>query len=304
MSEDEDFQRRATEEGRVAQGIAEKVIRAAGFRDVERNKKLRHLGVTMNFVATDGQGDEWLFDVSGSFTSDRAGLIRTDTMWKTLGRANVLSGSGCRRLLLLTTNLPKQGSAGDQAMRAAAKTFFDAVEMLTTEGKERLRRYAGGGPASLAPLPGYRTAKEVYGVAVRRETGPGTLSLSLERAGDAIPVKVGYSVTELPNRFKVYLPSTTSSGESVGAERRKEVGTRILEILSEEAGGCTSSEGQGIWVDPVLGVVHENVTAIEAYSINPLPYDAIWEVLRLVVDDLDQSAAALVVGDRMYHFAP
>lgn len=115
MPDDEDFQRRSSEEGRVAQDIAQRVIKAAGFEVTGRNEVQREVGVTVNFKAIDQGGSEWFFDVSGSFTSDRAGLIRTDTMWKTLGRANVLSGMGVNRLLLLTTNLPKDGSVGDRA---------------------------------------------------------------------------------------------------------------------------------------------------------------------------------------------
>ena len=92
----------------------------------------------VNFIAVDDAGKEWYFDVSGAFTSKRAGLIRTDTMWKTLGRANVLHQAGIERLVLLTTNLPKADSSGHCALTAASQTFFDAIEMLTSEGKARL----------------------------------------------------------------------------------------------------------------------------------------------------------------------
>lgn len=48
--------------------------------------------------------------------------MRTDPMWKTLGRANVLHQIGIERVVLLTTNLPKVDSAGHCAMVAAAPT--------------------------------------------------------------------------------------------------------------------------------------------------------------------------------------
>lgn len=89
-----DFQKRATEEGRFAQQMAERVLSGAGFEILDRNRRLKDLGVTVNFICRNGSGGESHFDVSGALTSDRAGLIRTDTMWKTLGRANVLSGAG------------------------------------------------------------------------------------------------------------------------------------------------------------------------------------------------------------------
>jgi hypothetical protein len=49
------------------------------------------------------------------------------------------------RLVLLTTDLPPRNSAGGQALIAAhGVTFHDAIEMLGSDGKERLRRYAEG----------------------------------------------------------------------------------------------------------------------------------------------------------------
>lgn len=305
MPDDEDFQRRSSEEGRVAQDIAQRVIKAAGFEVTGRNEVEREVGVTVNFKAIDQGGSEWFFDVSGSFTSDRAGLIRTDTMWKTLGRANVLSGMGVNRLLLLTTNLPKDGSVGDRAMRAATTTFFDAVEMTTTEGKLRLRRYAEGGSAALAPLPGYRTVAQVYKRQARREpAAPGTISVPVALTGDALPTKARFDVVAMPHRFKVFLPSVTRDGEAIAPRRRKAAGEAIIRMLSDAAGGCTSSEATGSWVDPISGVVHEKVTAIESYSSQPLPPEVIWSTLQFVVHDLEQAAAAVIMDDRMYHFNP
>jgi len=122
------FQKRAGEEGRFAQEMAERVLIDAGFVVTGRNKRLSDLGVTVNFICLDGTGKECHFDVSGALSSDRAGLIRTDTMWKTLGRANVLSGAGIKRLVLLTTNLPKPGSVGDTALRK--HPLFERTPML------------------------------------------------------------------------------------------------------------------------------------------------------------------------------
>ena len=53
IDEDDDFQRRATQEGRQVQEIARKVLRAAGFSDLLANEPLDDLGVTVNFIAQD-----------------------------------------------------------------------------------------------------------------------------------------------------------------------------------------------------------------------------------------------------------
>jgi site-specific DNA-methyltransferase (adenine-specific) len=162
-NDEEDFQSRATREGKAAQRLAEDVLVEAGFRIEERNHRLRKTGVTVNFVATDGDNETWFFDVSGAFTSHRGGLLRTDTVWKSLGRANAIRGRVSREIpiVFLTTHLPRRPSEGDTALRAAGPdAFFDAIEMLSDEGRERLERYAEGGQAS-EPLLGFWTAVDL-----------------------------------------------------------------------------------------------------------------------------------------------
>ena len=159
----EDFPSRATKEGKAAQKLAEEVLTAANFTIVERNKRIRKTGVTVNFVAKDATADEnhWFFDVSGAFTSHRGGLLRTETVWKSLGRASALRGArGEIPLVLLTSHLPRRPSEGDTALRAAGPdAFFDAIEMLSEDGLERLARYAREGPGEA--LLGFWTAQDL-----------------------------------------------------------------------------------------------------------------------------------------------
>jgi site-specific DNA-methyltransferase (adenine-specific) len=151
-AEDQSFQGRAVREGRKAREIARAVLEDCGFSEIAADRRMA-TGVEVNFVARDRDGEVWSFDVSGAFTTTRAGLRRTDTLWKALGKAAVLaSGDFAPRLVLLSTDLPPRGSAGDAALRAArGKVYFDAVEMLSPEGQERLRQYAAGG-AHLRPI--------------------------------------------------------------------------------------------------------------------------------------------------------
>lgn len=154
--ENEPYQRRAVREGQRAKEIAHAVLRDCGFLDINEDRRLRG-GVEINFMAKDQVGRTWYFDVSGAFTSTRAGLRRTDTLWKALGKASVLkaSGVGAYRLVFLTTDLPAYSSAGGQALRTAhGSTFHDAIEMLSATGQDRLRSYASGGePVESLPLP-------------------------------------------------------------------------------------------------------------------------------------------------------
>lgn len=165
---EEDFQSRASREGKAAQKLAEEVLVGAGFRILERNHRVARTGVTVNFQATDCSGDTWFFDVSGAFTTHRGGLLRTDTVWKSLGRASALKGrlAPSVPIVFLTTHLPRRPSEGDTALRAAGPdAFFDAIEMLSDEGRERLERYAKGGYTD-DPQVGFWTVADL----ARRQT--------------------------------------------------------------------------------------------------------------------------------------
>ena len=160
----DDFQARATQEGKAAQQLAAEVLEEAGFELVARNTRLRGLGVVVNVVARDAAGSIWHFDVSGAFTTTRGGLLRTDTVWKALGRAHVLSTnrSAHKGLLgvpyvLISSHLPRPGSEGDVALRAAGSTaIFDVVDMTSHDDFLRLQTYAAGGFTSEStPMAGF-----------------------------------------------------------------------------------------------------------------------------------------------------
>lgn len=160
VEDDGDVRGPAGREGKAAQKLALEVLEEAGFRIVETDKRIRSTGVTVDFVAEDQGGGTWLFDVPGAFTSHRGGLLRADTVWRTLGRLSALRGRGVDDpIVLLTTDLPKRPGEGDTALRAAGpEAFFDAIEMLSEEGRSRLGRYARSEePDDRVPEPGFWT---------------------------------------------------------------------------------------------------------------------------------------------------
>lgn len=303
MTSEDDFQRRAGEEGRQVQEIAAKVLRGCGFAEVRANERRVELGVTINFVGLDQIGREWYFDVSGAFTSKRAGLIRTDTMWKTLGRANVLHQAGVERLVLLTTNLPKIDSAGHRALSTASATFFDAIEMLTPEGKSRLTLYAGA--AHDRPLPGLRSAGQIYTNLSSRAIGKELqIRVPVVDIASALPIRASADLVVMPNRLKVFVPSKTAAGALLDTARRNSAGERIRNLLSGFAGGCTLLPGVGSWLDPIGGEMFEDVILVEACASHAFPEKLISDVVRVLIDDLDQHTAALIVDDAMVHITP
>ncbi len=163
----ESFQRRATSEGKKAQSLAADLLERCGFEIVEENPKIPKTGVQFNFKVQDAAGERFFYvDVSGAFTTVRPGLMRTDTLWKTLGRAHVLkAGANAATpendplLLVLTSNLPRPGSQGDRALRAVGPwNVFDAIEMYDPAGQKRLQRYAAG---ESSPLPGFWSEQDI-----------------------------------------------------------------------------------------------------------------------------------------------
>jgi DNA modification methylase len=160
-SSNEDFQSRATEEGKAAQALAADILEAAGFTVSQRDYKIPGLGLQVNLVAVDVAGEKWYFDVTGAFTSTRGGLLRTDTLWKCLGRASVLATCHVTPVVLLSSHLPPRRSTGDRALRTVGPAgVHDVMGMLNGADRERLALYAAGGHRS-RPLPGFWTAAEL-----------------------------------------------------------------------------------------------------------------------------------------------
>ncbi len=157
-----DLRDAALAEGKGARQLAAAVLDAAGFVVAERSRRVRGSGVAVDLVATDAAGGRWFFDVAGPLTSRRGGLLRTERVWRTLGRAAALRHArGDIPLVVLTTELPKQPSEGHSALQAAGPdTIFDVVDLLSTAGRDRLARYAQGGAQRL-PEAGFWSSAQL-----------------------------------------------------------------------------------------------------------------------------------------------
>ena len=145
-----DLQAQARREGRSAKELAGLLLTGCGFVDIRADVKVAGLGIDLDLLARDRLGGEWAFDVSGGFTSNRAGLRRADALWKALARASVLhEGRPGLPLVLLTTDTPAPRSTGAMALAAVlgpGRPVLDVVELLAPEGHVRLEGYAEHGP--------------------------------------------------------------------------------------------------------------------------------------------------------------
>ena len=160
-----DFQRRASAEGTRAQELARLLLDHCGFGASLREKVKFPVGVEVNFAATDATGCEWIFDVSGAFTSSRPGLQRTDTLWKALGKAAILGTQfpdaerPCR-YVLISTDVPTPGSAGGRAIHEAqaAGLVWDVLNISEPETVAALLHYASGKRSTVEDRPLVPTA--------------------------------------------------------------------------------------------------------------------------------------------------
>ncbi len=168
----EHFQARAVNEGKKAQDIASRLLTEAGFETIKEKVKHPKGLIDFNFRVTHPDGvQQWWVDVSGAFVTNRPGLQRTDAVWRLLGKLSVLQALAAQdasdssaadqdRVLVLTSNLPKKGTPGDQALRAVGPSaIFDAIELYDPAGLERLRHYAENPDAQ--PVPGFWSEAEI-----------------------------------------------------------------------------------------------------------------------------------------------
>ena len=150
----------APAEGASAAALARTALEAAGFSDVRANRRLRGLGLAVDFTAADAAGRTWYFDIAGSNSAYRGGMARSETVWRALGRAHVMAATEHAPFVILTTQLPRAGTEPDRALRAPGPGgIFDVVDLLAPAARKRLRAYAGGRCGS--PRAGFWTPADV-----------------------------------------------------------------------------------------------------------------------------------------------
>ena len=118
-----------------------------GFEDIRADVKLPRLGIDVSFIARDGDGEEWAFELAGTFTSSGAGLRRADALWRAVGKASIWhQARGAGAFVVLTTDAPAPRTASRVALDLVTgpdKPITDVIELLDTAAHERLRSYAG-----------------------------------------------------------------------------------------------------------------------------------------------------------------
>ncbi len=150
----------AVREGRAARELARDALDRCGFTDI--TAKVVPCGrVEVSFRAVDATGRPWLFEVAGGFTSNRPGLRRADTLWKTLGKAAVVHESQPSvPFVVLTADTPAPRSASADALQAMTgedRPVRDVIVLTSPDDLARLRQHCSTDPGP-GPDAGARTA--------------------------------------------------------------------------------------------------------------------------------------------------
>jgi DNA modification methylase len=143
-----DEQARLARAGRKAKDIATAIVAEAGFVAVETDVKLAG-GLTVDFACTDRAGRTWYLDLTTALSSIRAGLRRTDAVWKAIARAALAARpgdpAGPRWVLLTTEPLAAASPAGRALAQARAQGFVhDALDVYQRASVARLAAHARG----------------------------------------------------------------------------------------------------------------------------------------------------------------
>lgn len=157
----------AVAEGKKVHDIAKRHLLDAGFSVLEENVRHPSKLVELSFLV-EGGGRRWWVDVAGAYITGNAGLTRTDSVWRLVGRLHTLAAAApetdelAEPVLVLTPQLPRRRSPADRALRSVGPgVLFDCVELYDTSGTDRLCAYTSDEPAGPGPRLGFWSADDL-----------------------------------------------------------------------------------------------------------------------------------------------
>ena len=156
----------AVDEGKKVHDIARRHLIEAGFEVVGENVKHPSKLLQLSFLVQGAGGRRWWVDVAGAYVTGTAGLSRTDSVWRLVGRLHALAAADAaeppdhRPVVVLTPQLPRRSSPGARVLRSVGPgVLFDCIELYDDAGLDRLRVYADAGHDG--PRPGFWTDDDV-----------------------------------------------------------------------------------------------------------------------------------------------
>lgn len=120
------FQQAANQQGKAFFDEALMALHYAGFEIEETNLKLKDVGIVIDAVTINYLGTKMVWSFKGSWRGNRPGLLRTDTVKKTIADAWLFQQSKYAHsigpgMMVVTSHIPTEGSAAQ--MLQTAKTL-------------------------------------------------------------------------------------------------------------------------------------------------------------------------------------
>jgi hypothetical protein len=124
--------------------VAMAVLEEAGFKVIKEKAKLPP-GVQVSLLAEDRTGKTWAFDISGGFTVIPTGLSKSDTLFRSIGKAAVIAAEYANPpLVLLSSDMPTS-KAGKTALDSIkGTTIVDALDLLDPQAHNLLAKLSLG----------------------------------------------------------------------------------------------------------------------------------------------------------------
>lgn len=288
------FQARSSHQGRLVEETAVDVLEASGFEVIDERFELGILGVEVNLVGRDRLGNKWFIEVTGAYGSRRPGLVRTDTVRKILGSAQLLSKRGFKPFLVITTDLPTPGSRGDRMLRAAGPgAIFDIVLLHSREDRDRLRKYAKRGYEA-GPVPGWWAQTEIQEHAISSVSGS---AIDLSQKQDWAPLTG--QAARLPHSLRLLVPSRDRLGRPLNRVVRAAFIDDFVKWCATRNGGLVRQSADGSWTDAQGDEVDEHLSVVESWGSSPVQTSELQPFLQRMFSELDQATVSLVVDGTM-----
>ncbi len=144
VSDDESPFDAAMRSGLRIAAVAMAVLEEAGFKVTKEKAKLPP-GVSVSLLAEDRSGKTWAFDISGGFTVVPNGLSKSDTLFRSIGKAAVIAAEFANPpLVLLTSDLPTSKAGKNAIESIKGTTIVEALDLLDPNAHARLAELAQG----------------------------------------------------------------------------------------------------------------------------------------------------------------
>ena len=112
------FQARGVRQGKMFHQTCVEWLKSENLTIVAENFRFENIGVEVDIIFKDGE-EVYYSECKGSYTGNRPGIRRTDTLKKAICNAALLRTQEKCNFILLTSHMPKEGSSSEKMLETA-----------------------------------------------------------------------------------------------------------------------------------------------------------------------------------------